>query len=40
MKVTNVPIVIDAFDTVTKVLLKEPEDMEVGERVDTIQTTA
>ena len=40
MKVTIIPIVIDAFGTVTKGLLKGPEDLEVGERVDTIQTTA
>ena len=35
MKVTIVPIVIGAFDTVTKELLKGLEDMEV----ETIQTT-
>ena len=36
MKVTIIPIVIGAFGTVTKGLLKE---LEVGGRVETIQTT-
>ena len=40
MQVTIIPIVIGAFGTVTKGLLKELEDMEVGGRVETIQTTA
>ena len=40
MKVTIVPIVIDALGTITKGLLKALEDMEVGGRVETIQTTA
>ena len=40
MKVTIVPIVIGAFETVTKGLLKGLEDLEVGGRVETIQTTA
>ena len=40
MKVTIVPIVIGAFGTVTKVLLKGLEDLKVGGRVETIQTTA
>ena len=40
MKVTIVPIVIGAFGTVTKGLLKDLEDLEVGRRVETIQTTA
>ena len=40
MKVTIIPIVIGAFGTVTKGLLKGLEDLEVGGRVDTIQTTA
>ena len=40
MKVTIIPIVIDAFGTVTKELLKGLEDLEVGGRVETIQTTA
>ena len=39
MKVTIVPIVIGALGTVTKGLLKSLEDMEVGGRVETIQTT-
>ena len=40
MKVTIIPIVIGAFGTVTKGLLKDLEDLEVGDRVETIQTTA
>ena len=40
MKVTIVPIVIGAFGTITKGLLKGMEDLEVGGRVETIQTTA
>ena len=40
MKVTIVLIVIGAFGTVTKGLLKELEDLEFGGRVETIQTTA
>ena len=40
MKVTIVPIVIDAFDTITKGLLKGLEDLEDGGRVETIQITA
>ena len=40
MKVTVIPIVIDAFGTVTKGLLKGLEDLEVGGRVETIQTAA
>ena len=40
MKVTIVPIVICAFGTITKGLLKGLEDLEVGGRVETIQTTA
>ena len=39
MKVTIIPIVIGAFGTVTKGLLKGQEDSEVGRRVETIQTT-
>ena len=39
MKVTNIPIVTGAFGTVTKELLKGLEDLEVGGRVETIQTT-
>ena len=40
MKMTIIPIVIGAFGTITKGLLKGPEDLEVGGRVETIQTTA
>ena len=40
MKVMIVPIVIGAFGTITKGLLKGLEDLEVGERVETIQMTA
>ena len=40
MKVTIIPIVIGAFGTVTKGLLKGLEDFGVGDRVETIQTTA
>ena len=40
MKVTIVPYVIGGFSTVTEGLLKGPEDLEVGGRVETIQTTA
>ena len=40
MQVTIIPIVIGAFGTVTKGLLKGLEDLEVGGRVETIQTTA
>ena len=40
MNVTIIPIVISAFDTVTKGLLKGLEDLEVGDRVETIQTIA
>ena len=40
MKVTFIPIVIGAFGTVTKGLLKGLEDLEVSGRVETIQTTA
>ena len=39
IKVTIIPIVIGAFGTVTKGLLKGREDLEVGGRVETIQTT-
>ena len=39
MKVTIIPIVIGAFGTVTKGLLKDPEDLKVGGRVETIQIT-
>ena len=40
MKVTIVQIVIGALGTVTKGLLKGLEDLEIGGRVETIQTTA
>ena len=40
MQVTMIPIVIGAFGTVTKGLLKGLDDLEVGGRVETIQTTA
>ena len=39
MKVTIIPIVIGAFGTVTKGLLKGLEDLEVGVREETIKTT-
>ena len=39
MQVKIIPIVIGAFGTVTKGLLKGLEDLEVGGRVETIQTT-
>ena len=37
MKVTIVPIVIGTLGTITKGLLKGPEDLEVSGRVGTIQ---
>ena len=40
MKVTIMPIVIGAFGTVSKELLKGLEDLEVNGRVETIQATA
>ena len=40
MQVTIIPIVNGAFGTVSKGLLKELEDLEVGGREETIQTTA
>ena len=39
MKVTIIPIVIGAFGTVIKGLLKGPEDLEIRGRVEAIQTT-
>ena len=39
MKVTIVPIVIGAFGTVAKGLLKGLEDLEIGGRMETTQTT-
>ena len=40
MEVMIVPIVIGALGTITKGLLKGLEDLEVGGRVESIQTTA
>ena len=40
MKVTIVPIVIGALGSITKELLKSLEDLAVGGRVETTQTTA
>ena len=40
MKATIVPNVIGSFDTITKGLLKDLEELEVGGRVETIQMTA
>ena len=40
IKVTIVQIVIGAFGTITKGLLRGLEDLEIGGRVDTIQMTA
>ena len=40
MKVTIIPIVIGALGTVTKGLVQGAEDLEVTERVKTVQTTA
>ena len=40
MKVTIVPILIGAFGTITKGLLKGLEELEFGGWVETIQTTA
>ena len=40
IQVTIIPIVIGTFGTVTKGLLKELEDLEVGGWVETILTTA
>ena len=40
MKGTIITIVIGAFGTVTKESLKGLEDLEVGDRAETIQTTA
>ena len=37
---TIIPIVIGAFGTVTKGFLKGLEDLEVGGRLETNQTTA
>ncbi len=40
MSVAIIPIVIGMFGIVTKGLLKGQEDLEVGGRVEIIQTTA
>ena len=40
MQVTIIPIAIGTFGTVTKGLLKGLEDLEVGGRVETIETIA
>ena len=40
MKVTIIPIVVGAFGTVIKGLFKGLKDLEVGGRVETIETTA
>ena len=40
MKVTIIPIVIGALGTVTKGLIQGEEDLEIRERVETIQTIA
>ena len=37
---TIIPVVISAFSTATKGLLKGLEDLEVGRLVETIKTTA
>ena len=37
---TIIPIVVGAFGTVTKGLLKGLEDLEISGRVETIQITA
>ena len=39
MKVKIIPTVVGAFGTVINGLLKGLEDLEVGERVETIQKT-
>ena len=39
MTETIIPIVIDAFSTVTKGLLKGLEDLEIRGQLETIQTT-
>ena len=40
VQVTITPVFNYAFGTVTKELLKDLEDLEVGGRMETIQTTA
>ena len=40
MKVTMIPIVIDVLGTVTKEFEQGLEDLEIGGRLEIIQTTA
>ena len=40
MKVTIIPIVIGTLGTVTKGLIQRLENLDIKERVDTIQPTA
>ena len=40
MKVTVIPIIIGALRTVSKGLVKRLEELEIGGRAKTIQTTA
>ena len=40
MKIMVIPIVIGVLGTITKILIKELENLEIRERADTIQTTA
>ena len=40
MKVTHIPVVIGAFGTVDKGLIRGLGDLEVGGRVEAIKTTA
>ena len=40
MKVTIIPVIIGALDTVTRGLIQGLKDLEITGRVETIQTTA
>ena len=40
MKVTVIPIIIGVLGTVTKGLMQPLEDLEIGRRVETVQTLA
>ena len=40
MKESVIPIVIDAFETIPKELVKRLEDLEIRGHVETIQATA
>ena len=40
MKVTVIPIVIGAFGTIPKGLIKGPKDIEIRGQVETIETKA